>query len=93
MNNWRPKFEELPPRELKLLLSREKVTKLELKPLLVELKYAFLGPDETFLMIISSKLDSFQEGKLLRVLKELKSAIGWNIIDIKGISPLVCTLK
>ena len=34
-----------------------------------------------------------QEGKLLNVLRKHKSAIGWNIADIKGISPLVCTHK
>ena len=44
-------------------------------------------------MIISSKLDSLQEGKLLNVLRKHKSAIGWNIADIKGISLLVCTHK
>lgn len=76
VNAWRPKFKELPPREPKLLPSQEKVTKLELKPLPVELKYAFLGPEETFLVVISSKLDSLQEDKLLRVLKEHKGAIG-----------------
>ena len=44
-------------------------------------------------MIISSKLDSLQEGKLLNVLRKHKSAIGWNIADIKGISLLVCIHK
>ena len=87
------KYEELPHREIKLLPSSEQVPKLELKPLPVELKYAFLGTDETFLMVISSKLDSLQEGKLLNILRKHKSAIGWNIADIKGISPLVCTHK
>ena len=66
---------------------------MELKPLPVELKYAFLGTDETFLVVISSKLDSLQEGKLLNVLRKYKNAIGWNIADIEGISPLVCTHK
>ena len=87
------KYEELSPREIKLLPSSEQVLKLELKPFPVELKYAFLGTDETFPMVISSKLDSLQEGKLLNVLRKHKSAIGWNIADIKGISPLVCTRK
>ena len=32
-----------------------------------------------------------QEGSLLHVLKENKQALGWNIIDLKGISPTVCT--
>ena len=44
-------------------------------------------------MVISSKLDSLQEGKLLNILRKHKSAIGWNLADIKGISPLVCTHK
>ena len=87
------KYEELPPREIKLLPSSEQVPKLELKPLPVELKYAFLRTDETFPVVISSKLDYLQEGKLLNVLRKHKSAIGWNIADIKGISPLVCTHK
>ncbi|XP_075669961.1 uncharacterized protein LOC142639702 [Castanea sativa] len=51
----------LPPREIKLLPSSEQVPKLELKSLPVELKYAFLGTDETFPVVISSKLDSLQE--------------------------------
>lgn len=42
-------------------------------------------------MVISSKLDSVQEGRLLNVLRQHKGAIGWTIADIKGISPLVCT--
>ena len=64
-----------------------------MNPLPVELKYAFLGTNEIFLVVISSKLDSLQEGKLLNVLRKYKNAIGWNIADIEGISPLVCTHK
>ena len=52
-----------------------------------------LGTNEIFLVVISSKLDSLQEGKLLNVLRKYKNAIGWNIADIEGISPLVCTHK
>uniref|UniRef100_A0A2N9J208 Reverse transcriptase domain-containing protein n=1 Tax=Fagus sylvatica TaxID=28930 RepID=A0A2N9J208_FAGSY len=65
--------------------------KLELKPLPVELKYAFLGQEETFPVVISSKLNDEQESKLLKILKMHKGAIGWTIADIKGISPLICT--
>ena len=68
-----------------------KYQKLKLKPWHVELKYAFLGTDETFPMVISSKLDSLQDFKLLNVLRKHKGAIGWNIADIKGINPLICT--
>ncbi|XP_050280722.1 uncharacterized protein LOC126721706 [Quercus robur] len=74
-SHFKLKYEELPPREIKLLPFSEQVPKLELKPLHVELKYAFLGTDETFLMVISSKLDPLQEGTLLNVLRKHKSAI------------------
>ena len=73
-NGWAPKFEPLPP-------------KLELKPLPSHLKYAFLGVEETFPIIISSSLESYQENKLLEILRTHKIAIGWKIVDIKGISP------
>ena len=52
-----------------------------------------MGENETFLVIISSKLNAHQEGKLLQTLKMHKNALGWTIADIKGISPLICTHK
>jgi hypothetical protein len=52
-----------------------------------------LGENETFPIIISSKLNAHQEGKLLQTLKMHKNALGWTIADIKGISPLICTHK
>ena len=54
------------------------------------LKYMFLGDDETFLVIISSKFSTLEEEKLIRVLKDYKKAIGWTIADIKGISMSMC---
>jgi hypothetical protein len=63
--------------------------KKELKPLPDNLKYKFLGPAETFHVIIASDLLAAQEEKLLDVLREHKEAIGWTIEDIKGISPSV----
>jgi hypothetical protein len=50
-----------------------------------------LGENETFSVIISSKLNAHQEGKLLQTLKMHKNALGWTIADMKGISPLICT--
>ncbi|XP_042021284.1 uncharacterized protein LOC121768798 isoform X1 [Salvia splendens] len=64
--------------------------KLELKPLPLHLRYAFLGGNDTFPVIVSSSLSSFELDKLLRVLRKHKRAIGWSISDIKGISPTVC---
>ena len=90
-NGWAPRFEKLPPIEDRVLPSEEKPPKLELKPLPSHLKYAFLGVEETFPVIISFSLESDQENKLLQILRTHKTAIGWTIADMKGISPLICT--
>ncbi|CAN6586223.1 unnamed protein product [Malus baccata var. baccata] len=68
----------------------EKAPILDLKPLPSHLKYIFLGENETLPAIISSSLTAQEEEKLVRVLKEFKSALGWNLADIKGISPTTC---
>ncbi|RVW58785.1 Retrovirus-related Pol polyprotein from transposon 17.6 [Vitis vinifera] len=65
--------------------------KLVLKPLPVDLKYAYLEEDEKCPVVVSSTLTSDQEDSLLGVLRKCKKAIGWQISDLKGISPLVCT--
>ena len=91
INGWAPKFEPLPPNEDKALHSEERPPKLELKPLPTHLKYAFLREEETFPVIISTSLDLTQEQQLLEILKTHRTAIGWTIADIKGISPLICT--
>ncbi|CAN6586227.1 unnamed protein product [Malus baccata var. baccata] len=74
----------------KLLPSIVQPPTLELKPLPSHLKYVFLGEDQTLPVIISSSLTAQEEEKLIRVLKEHKSAIGWTLADIKGISPTTC---
>ena len=48
-----------------------------------DLKYAFLGTDENFPMVISFELDSLQECKLLKVLSKHKGVIGRNMANIK----------
>ena len=65
--------------------------KLVLKPLPVDLKYAYLEEDEKCPMVVSLTLTSDQEDSLLGVLRKSKKAIGWQISDLKGINPLVCT--
>jgi hypothetical protein len=90
---WRPRFEELPETEKKPMPSSEEIPQLELKPLPNGFKYAYLGPSETFPVVISAALNEEQEGKLLCVLRDHKLALGWTIADIKGISPLICTHK
>jgi hypothetical protein len=74
------------------LVSKEKEAILdssqkELKPLPDSLKYKFLGPAESLLVIIASDLMDAQKEELLEVLREHKEAIGWTIEDIEGISP------
>ncbi|KAM2225378.1 hypothetical protein ACFXTI_019141 [Malus domestica] len=74
----------------KMLPSVVHPSTLELKPLPSHLKYIFLGEDETLPVIISCSLTAQEEGNLVRVLKEYKTAIGWTLADIKGISPTTC---
>ncbi|CAN6704237.1 unnamed protein product [Malus baccata var. baccata] len=82
--------ESIPISTNKLLPSIIQAPVLELKPLPSHLKYIFLGENETLPAIISSSLTAQEEEKLLRVLKEFKSALGWTLADIKGISPTTC---
>ena len=63
----------------------------KLKPLPVELKYAYLEENDQCPIVISSLLNASQESSLLHILRENKQAIGWKIFDLKGIDPLVCT--
>ena len=66
---------------------------IELKQLPENLKYIFLDSEEKCPAIINSSLKEIQEEKLTQVLKKHKSAIGWAIEDLKGISPTVCMHK
>ncbi|GKV43629.1 hypothetical protein SLEP1_g50893 [Rubroshorea leprosula] len=88
---WQPRFEELPCEREQPKPSSRETPKVELSPLLEGLKHAFLGPGDTFPVIISSKLSAEQEEKLIHILNEHKSTLGWTIADIKGISSLICS--
>ncbi|XP_070668999.1 uncharacterized protein [Malus domestica] len=74
----------------KMLPSVDQAPTLELKPLPDHLKYVFLGDDETLPVIVSSSLMTHEEEKLVRVLREHKTAMGWTLADIRGISPTTC---
>jgi len=66
-------------------------TEVELKPLPSHLRYEFLGPNETFSVIVNPSLNGTQIAKLLNVLRKHRGAIEYSIDDIKGISPsFVC---
>ncbi|XP_026380244.1 uncharacterized protein LOC113275033 [Papaver somniferum] len=83
-------YVSLPLTTEKLLPSIVQAPILKLKPLPDHLKYVYLGDKEDFPMIISKDLTKVQEEKLVRVLREYKSAIWWTITDIKGIRPSTC---
>ncbi|XP_038707263.1 uncharacterized protein LOC120002571 [Tripterygium wilfordii] len=99
--NWLESMQEAKPRRfqrfepLGVLSSRPQPSIIEaptltLKPLPSHLRYAYLGNSTTLPVIISSKLNTEEEDKLLRVLREHKMALGWTIADIRGISPTMC---
>ncbi|XP_070057101.1 uncharacterized protein [Nicotiana tomentosiformis] len=73
--------------------SIEEPPQLDLKPLPAHLRYAFLGPNSTLPVIISSGLLAVQVEQLLQVLQECKTAIGWTMVDIKCIIPAFCMHK
>ncbi|CAN6547133.1 unnamed protein product [Malus baccata var. baccata] len=85
-----PNLISIPNLTNKLLPSVIQPLSLELKPLPSHLKYVFLREQETLPVIISSSLTAQVEDKLVRVLREYKTAIGWTLVDIKGISPTTC---
>nr|XP_012466334.1 unnamed protein product [Gossypium raimondii] len=67
--------------------------KLDLKELPKNLKYIYLGENQTLPLIVSNALIEMQESKLLRVLREHKEAFGWTLADIRGLSTTLCTHK
>ncbi|KAA3461924.1 Retrovirus-related Pol polyprotein from transposon opus [Gossypium australe] len=70
-------------------LSIEEPPTLELKPLLLHSKYAYLGDNNTRPVVISAELKPDQEVKLLDVLRRFKKALRWKIVDIEGIIPAI----
>ena len=63
---------------------------MEEKQLPNHLRYAYLGEKSTLLVIISSSISNMEKEKLLKTLKKHKNAIGWSLVDIKGIKPSMC---
>ncbi|XP_015949347.1 uncharacterized protein LOC107474256 [Arachis duranensis] len=72
---------------------KSEAPKLELKALPPTLKYAYLGKNGSYPVIISSSLNQDQEDELLQVLRRHTDAIGWTLADLKGISSAICMHK
>ena len=71
--------------------SELKAPKVDLKPLPKGLRYAFLGPNDTYPVIINDGLSDEQVNQLLNELRKYRRGIGYSLADIKGISPSLCT--
>jgi hypothetical protein len=67
-----------------------KTQNVELKPLPSSLRYEFLGPDETYQVIVNADIDSAQTDKLLGKLRKQFKAIRYTIDDLVGISSAIC---
>ena len=63
---------------------------IELKPLPSGLRYVFLNNNRETPVIISDKLSQEETHKLVVVLERHKSAIGYSLQDLIGISPTLC---
>ena len=77
-----PSSHEAPPN---VLLS----SSFELKPLPNTLKYAFLGLNETFCMILANDLNLNQETQVLDLLRKNKEVLGWILGEHCAISPTI----
>jgi hypothetical protein len=64
---------------------------VELKPLPLGLKYAFLNENNESPMTISDKLFEYETIRLLTILEKHHSAFGYLLQDLKWISPALCT--
>jgi len=70
-----------------------KAPKVYLKPLPQGLRYAFLGPNSTYLVIINAELNDGEVNLLLSELRKYRRVIGYSLSDIKGISPSLCNYR
>ncbi|XP_048604997.1 uncharacterized protein LOC125582371 [Brassica napus] len=70
--------------------SELKALKVELKPLPKGLRYAFLGPNSTYPVIVNAELNNVETALLLCELKKYRKALGYSLADIPGISPDLC---
>ncbi|CAA7056270.1 unnamed protein product [Microthlaspi erraticum] len=68
-----------------------KAPKVDLKPLPKGLRYAFLGSNSTYPVIVNDALTPHELETLLVELRKYRRALGYSLEDIKGLSPTLCT--
>jgi hypothetical protein len=71
--------------------AKPEASHVELKELLLGLKYVFLNGDQNSLVIISDKLSNDETQKLVTALKKYRLVIGYSLADLEGISSSFCT--
>jgi hypothetical protein len=54
------------------------------------LKYVFIGDNNTLSVIIAKGLTNMQEKRFVKLLRDHKTTISWILVNIKGISPSMC---
>ncbi|XP_013650512.1 uncharacterized protein LOC106355038 [Brassica napus] len=79
-----PKQGNKPARLLDDSWSELKAPMIELKSLPAGIRYAFLGPNSTYPVIMNSELNNVETAKLLCELRKYRKAIGYSLEDIPG---------
>ena len=64
---------------------------VELKPLPIGLRYAFLNDDTKTPIIFSDKLTDEATAKLIAILEKHRPIFGYSLQDLKGINPTLYT--
>jgi hypothetical protein len=70
---------------------KPKTSPIELKQLPLGLQYVFLNVDRENLVIISGKLSNDETRRLVATREKYWLVIGYSLLDLKGISPSLCT--
>ena len=65
----------------------------KLKQLPHTLKYAYLDEKKIYHVIVSANNSEHEEKGLLKILKKHRVAIGYTLVDLKGMSPTLCKHK
>lgn len=64
---------------------------IELKPIPKGLKYAFINGDSESPIFNSNKHSDEETSKLVTILEKHRSIFGYSLVDLRGISPNLCT--
>ena len=84
------RFEPLKREDDSKVTTSTKEVELELKPLPSNLRYAFLDSNFKFPFIVNSSLSNNDVNALCDELNNHKNAVGYSIVDLKGIGPNLC---